>query len=56
MTDSNKDTERGEKRGILATGRAKDLAKTKDADADAAADETETDTETETEEDDVPEG
>ena len=30
---SNK--ERGEKRGVLSTGRAKELAKTKDADADA---------------------
>jgi hypothetical protein len=32
---SNKTTERGEKRGVLSTGRAKDLDKTKDADADA---------------------
>ena len=29
MTDKN--TERGEKRGVLSTGRAKDLDKTKDA-------------------------
>jgi len=36
MTD--KHTERGAKRGVLATGRAKDLDKTKDADADAADD------------------
>jgi len=32
---SNKNTERGEKRGVLGTGRAKKLDKTKDADADA---------------------
>jgi len=38
-TMSNKDTERGEKRGVLDTGRAKKLDKTKDADADAADDE-----------------
>jgi len=37
MTDKN--TERGEKRGVLSTGRAKDLDKTKDADAAAANDE-----------------
>ncbi|GAB6863204.1 hypothetical protein ACFR97_10220 [Haloplanus litoreus] len=36
MTDSNH--ERGEKRGVLSTGRAKSLDKTKDADADAADD------------------
>jgi hypothetical protein len=36
MTDSNKNTERGEKRGVLSTGRATRLDKTKDADADAA--------------------
>jgi hypothetical protein len=36
MTD--KTTERGEKRGVLSTGRAKELEKTKDADADAAND------------------
>jgi len=30
------DTKRGSKRGVLGTGRAKDLEKTKDADADAA--------------------
>jgi len=36
MTD--KHTERGEKRGVLSTGRAKSLDKTKDADADAAND------------------
>jgi len=35
MTDK---TKRGEKRGVLSTGRAKDLDKTKDADADAADD------------------
>jgi len=29
------DTARGEKRGVLSTGRAKKLGKTKDADADA---------------------
>jgi len=34
MTD--KTTKRGEKRGVLSTGRAKELGKTKDADADAA--------------------
>lgn len=33
MTDN--DTERGEKRGVLGTGRAKQLDKTKDATADA---------------------
>lgn len=33
MTDK---TKRGEKRGVLSTGRAKQLDKTKDADADAA--------------------
>ena len=31
----SKNTERGEKRGVLGTGRAKQLDKTKDADADA---------------------
>jgi len=36
MTDNS---ERGEKRGVLSTGRAKALDKTKDADADAADDE-----------------
>ncbi|WP_277985600.1 hypothetical protein [Haloarcula hispanica] len=36
MTDKN--AERGEKRGVLSTGRAKSLDKTKDADADAAED------------------
>jgi hypothetical protein len=36
MSDSTKDTARGEKRGVLSTGRAKQLDKTKDADADAA--------------------
>ena len=35
-TMSNKNTERGEKRGVLDTGRAKELDK--DADADAADD------------------
>jgi len=39
MTD--KDTERGEKRGVLSTDRAKQLDKTKDADADAAEDDDE---------------
>jgi len=34
MTDKN--TKCGEKRGVLSTGRAKELDKTKDADADAA--------------------
>jgi hypothetical protein len=38
---SDKNTARGEKRGVLATGRAKQLGKTKDADADAADDEDE---------------
>ena len=33
MTD--KTIERGEKRGVLSTGRAQKLGKTKDADADA---------------------
>jgi hypothetical protein len=36
MTDNN--SERGEKRGVLATGRAKELDKTRDADADADTD------------------
>jgi hypothetical protein len=36
MTDS--DNQRGEKRGVLSTDRAKKLGKTKDADADAADD------------------
>lgn len=36
MTENT--TERGEKRGVLSTGRAKKLGKTKDADADADAD------------------
>jgi len=35
---SNSTKERGEKRGVLSTGRAKALDKTKDADADAADD------------------
>lgn len=35
MTDSNSDKERGEKRGILSTNRAR---KQQDADADAAND------------------
>jgi hypothetical protein len=39
MTDKN--TERGEKRGVLSTGRAKQLDKTKDADADADDDDDE---------------
>ena len=38
MTE-NSDKERGEKRGVLGTGRAKELDKTKDADADADDDE-----------------
>ncbi|WP_254921616.1 hypothetical protein [Halorubrum sp. Ea1] len=38
---SNKNTERGEKRGVLGTGRAQKLDKTKDADADAADDDDE---------------
>ena len=37
----SKNTERGEKRGVLGTGRAKELDKTKDADADAADDDEE---------------
>lgn len=36
ITMTEKDTERGAKRGVLDTGRAKQLDKTKDADADAA--------------------
>jgi len=39
MTDSDKNTKRGRKRGVLSTGRAKDLNKTKDADADDEAEE-----------------
>lgn len=39
MTDKN--AERGEKRGVLPTGRAKNLDKTKDADAEAAEDDDE---------------
>jgi len=35
------DTKRGEKRGVLSTGRAQKLGKTKDADADAEDDEDE---------------
>jgi hypothetical protein len=42
MTDK---TARGEKRGVLSTGRAKELDKTKDADADAADDSDEDDAE-----------
>jgi hypothetical protein len=38
MTETDKDTARGEKRGVLSTGRAKQLDKTEDADADAADD------------------
>lgn len=34
---TNKNQERGEKRGVLSTGRSKDL-ETEDADADAAND------------------
>ncbi|MFB6237527.1 MAG: hypothetical protein ABEH81_04065 [Halopenitus sp.] len=33
--DKNDDKQRGDKRGVLGTGRAKQLDKTKDADADA---------------------
>ncbi|MFC5135488.1 MULTISPECIES: hypothetical protein [Haloferacaceae] len=36
---SNSKKKRGEKRGVLDTGRAKKLDKTKDADADADNDE-----------------
>ena len=35
---TEKHTKRGDKRGVLGTGRAKELDKTKDADADAADD------------------
>jgi len=35
---TNNETERGEKRGVLPTGRAQKLGKAKDADADAADD------------------
>ena len=35
---SNSKKERGEKRGVVDTGRAKELDKTNDADADAADD------------------
>ena len=38
---SDKNTERGEKRGVLGTGRAQKLDKTKDADADADDDDDE---------------
>ncbi|WP_255681161.1 hypothetical protein [Natrinema sp. DC36] len=41
MTDSQKNAERGAKRGVLSTDRARKLGKTKDADADAADDEDE---------------
>jgi len=41
MTDSNKDIERGEKRGVLSTGRAKDH---EDASADADNEDDDTDT------------
>ena len=41
MTQKNQ--ERGEKRGVLSTGRAEKLGKTKDADADAADDSDEED-------------
>jgi hypothetical protein len=37
MSDTEKDQERGEKRGVLSTGRASKLGKTKDADTDADA-------------------
>lgn len=43
MSDSNSDKERGEKRGVLATGRAQKLDKTKDADTDHADDEAQDD-------------
>jgi|AntDeeMetagen285_2_1112576.scaffolds.fasta_scaffold13103_2 hypothetical protein len=39
VSDSNK--ERGEKRGVLGTDRAKELDKTKDGDADADNDDEE---------------
>lgn len=39
MTESNNNKERGEKRGVLSSGRARKLDKTKDASADAAEDE-----------------
>ena len=42
---TNKDQERGEKRGVLSTGRADKLGKTKDADADTADDSDEDDDE-----------
>ena len=42
-TMSDDDSERGEKRGVLGTGRAKKLDKTKDADADPANGSTEQD-------------
>ncbi|CAL92473.1 hypothetical protein BJ1_gp51 [Halorubrum virus BJ1] len=38
---SNETTKRGEKRGVLGTGRAQKLDKTKDADADADDDDDE---------------
>lgn len=38
---TEKDTERGEKRGVLSTGRAKKLDKTKDADAESDRDDDE---------------
>lgn len=37
----NSDNECGKKRGVLSTGRAKELGKTKDADVDAHEDEDE---------------
>lgn len=40
---SNSDKERGEKRGVLDTDRAKKLGKTEDADADAAEGEDDSD-------------
>jgi len=43
MTDSNKNQERGEKRGVLSTGRAQKLGKTKESDADAESDRAEDD-------------
>lgn len=41
MAEQDTTTERGEKRGVLSTGRAKSLDKTKDADVDADDDDEE---------------
>lgn len=38
MTESNSKKERGEKRGVLSSGRARKLDKTRDASADADTD------------------